>query len=665
MGGKLAMKKVVSYILILTILISGIFCGDPVDVHAEATVNGFDLDVYRANEYLKKGSVCNKIIKSLMKDNNLPSQVIVKALDSKKFGRTVIEWELAHLADKSPVEIAQGELDKKGYYEAILFSIFISESKMDNSLFDMGKTVSAETNQILSSVKSWVKKTDEIGMDTICGNQKISKMTANQKKKLEKQMSDLFEKQHPLLVKSGEIAEIFNDVFAAADTVYDAINKMAYYTNACELSNQSKSLIQLMYKECPKSNLAMKEALRELEISLDGFNNGVKAEIQSVAIKQSADVLSALTDAGWEKVINANPYVSAFCFGGKIGTKIGDNICNTFFSTDKTIEQYEKMKCLGEFYDLLSSSAQKLGKTYVKKKTAENAQNYFAAIDALFAAAKLSCKFGTEYADVLYKDATLGWLGISEKSYSQFVSDIKSIKKTYVNEQKSLINNYLANLKADYPTIYKEMILGLVDKKSEQKGQDKPISAKAQKTWGKAYIKAMKDWEKQVKQWEKESNVQMPQNMKGRAEAALIQITNDNIPQLIYYYGSSVGVLQYVGGHVHAWGSVVWTENIKRDFYYAEKMERGYLSDIDMSSHMGERRKLYSFDKYGSNFIFEGTDYNGFCNIYPSTTQKVVKQVSVEEYYKKFNQLAGNVKFKKASDKVIPAREMKKKLGGR
>ena len=83
-----------------------------------------------------------------MKDNNLPSQVIVKALDSKKFGRTVIEWELAHLADKSPVEIAQGELDKKGYYEAILLSIFISESKMDNSLFDMGKTVSAETNQI-------------------------------------------------------------------------------------------------------------------------------------------------------------------------------------------------------------------------------------------------------------------------------------------------------------------------------------------------------------------------------------------------------------------------------------------------------------------------------------------------------------------------------------
>ena len=238
MGGKLAMKKVVSYILILAILISGIFCGDPIDVHAEATVNGFDLDVYRANEYLKKGSVCNKIIKNLMKDNNLPSQVIVKALDSKKFGRTVIEWELAHLADKSPVEIAQGELDKKGYYEAILLSIFISESKMDNSLFDMGKTVSAETNQILSSVKSWVKKTDEIGMDTISGNQKISKMTANQKKKLEKQMSDLFEKQHPLLVKSGEIAEIFNDVFAAADTVYDAINKMAYYTNACELSNQ-------------------------------------------------------------------------------------------------------------------------------------------------------------------------------------------------------------------------------------------------------------------------------------------------------------------------------------------------------------------------------------------------------------------------------------------
>lgn len=471
------MKKIISCILLFVILISEIFCSDPLEVHAKTTVNNFDLNVYRANEYLKKGSICNNIIKNLLKDDNLPSQVIVRELDSKKFGRTVMQWELTHLIDKSPYEIAQGELDKKGYYEAILLSIFISESKMDNALFDMGKTVSAETNQILSSVKSWVKKSDEIGLDAISSNQKISNLTADQKKELKKYMNDLFEQQHPLLTKSGEIAEIFNNVFSAADTVYDAINKMAYYTNACEISNQSKNLIRLMYKDCPKSNVAMKEALRELEVSLEEFNSGVKAEIQSVAIKQSSEILSALADAGWEKVISINPYAAAFGFGGKIGTKIGDSICNTFFSTDKTIEQYEKMKCLGEFYSLLGLSTKKLGKIYASQRTAENAQNYFAAIDALFATAKLSCKFGTEYADILYKDVTLGWMRINKKGYSQFVSDIKSIKKTYANEQRSLVNNYLANLKEDYPIVYKTLILGQADKKSESIDKEKPISA--------------------------------------------------------------------------------------------------------------------------------------------------------------------------------------------
>lgn len=452
-------KKIVSYLLILSILGSGILYVKPTEIEAKTTVDNFDLSKYRANVYLKKGSVCNNIIKNLLKDDTLPSQVIVRDVNSKGFKTSVSAWEAAHLLEKSPYEIAQGEIDKKGYYEAILLSIFISESKMDNSLWDMGKTVTAETNQILSTTKSWVKKSDEIGMKTLEGNQKISKLSSKQKKELKNHLKEIFRKQHPALSKSGDIAEVFNEVFSSVDTVYDAVNKMAYYTNACELSNQTKNLIQLMYQDCPKSNPVMKEALRELKVSLDEFNSGVKAEIQSVAIDQASKVLSTLADAGWEKVINANPYVAAFSFGGKVGTKIGDSICNTLFSTDKTIEQYEKMKCLGEFHTLLSLSTQKLGKTYLKNRTSVNAENYFAAIDALFATANLSCKFGVEYADILYQDAALGWTAISNKSYTKFLSDIKLIQKTYADEQKSLVRNYLASLKVDYPAIYKTVIL--------------------------------------------------------------------------------------------------------------------------------------------------------------------------------------------------------------
>lgn len=667
------MKKILSYLLIFVILVSEVFYTDPIEIKAKTTEDNFDLNIYRADEYLKKGSVCNNIITYILKDDNLPSQVIVRELNSKNFEKSVTQWELAHWVDKSPYEIVQGEIDKKGYYEAILLSIFISESQMDNSLFDMGKTVSAETNQVLSSVKSWVKKSDEIGMNTIEVNQKISKLTTSQKKSLKKYLSDTFKKQHPLLDKSEDVAGVFNDVFSSVDTVYDAVNKMAYYTNVCELSNQSKNLIRLMYKDCPKSNLAMKEALRELEVSLDEFNSGVKAEIQAVMIDQSSEVLSTLADAGWEKVININPYVAAFSFGGKIGTKIGDNICNTLFSTDKTIEQYEKMKCLGEFYSLLSSSAQKLGKIYSKKKTTENAKNYIAAIDALFSTANMSCNFGTEYADILYKDAALGWIAISNQSYSKFLTEVKSIQRTYLNEQKSLVKNFLVCLKEDYPSIYKTVILGQNNKNSESKVQkdsekkkeqtkDKTISTKDQKTWGKAYVNAMNEWEKQIKQWEKKDKLHMPESMKNRAEAALIHITSDKVPQLIYYYGSSVVVFQYHNGSVPYSGHVHWNDGDNIEFYYAKNAGKGYFV---RSSASREERTIYKV-KTGFTRIFHGEKVFENYIVDQFGEEKKLDRLDSAQYYSKFFQMAGNLNYQKVDEKdIISAKAMKKKLGGK
>lgn len=518
------MKNIVSYILFLSILVSGIIDVNPTEIHAKTTIDNFDLSIYRADEYLKEGSVCNKIIKNLLKEDTLPSQVIVRDLISKGFMTSVEKWEMAHWLDKSPYEIAQGEVDKKGYYEAILLSIFISESKIDNFLWDMEKTVSAETNLILSSTKSWIKKADEIGMKTLKSNQKISNLSSKQKKELKTHLEELFRKNHPALSKSSDIAEVIDEVFSSVDTVYNAVNKMAYYTNACELSNQTKNLIQLMYQECPQSNCAMKEALRELKVSLDDFNSGVKAEIQSVSIDQASKVISTLVDAGWEKVINANQYVAAFSFGGKFGTKIGDSICNTLFSTDKTIEQYEKMKCLGEFHELLCLSAQKLGKTYMKKRTSVNAKNYFAAIDALFATANLSCKFGVEYADILYQDAALGWTAISNKCYTKFLSDIKSIQKTYAGEQKSLDRNYLSRMKADYPAIYKTII-------SVQDTDDKASENSANSTSAKVLNqKVHKAYMKQVKA-DKKNYVYGD----GKLKYIFIDLDGDTIDELITY----------------------------------------------------------------------------------------------------------------------------------
>lgn len=666
------MKKVVSFLLIFSLLISCLPSLEPVEAATKTTVENFDLSIYRANEYLRKGSVCNNIIRELEKGENLPSQVIVRDLNSKQFQKSVAAWEAAHWLDKSPAEIAQGEIDKKGYYEAILLSIFISESKLDNSLFDMGKTVTAETNQILSTTRSWMKKSDEIGMTALSDKQKISKLSSAQKKQLQKKMSDLFKKQHPLLAKSDDIVGTFNDVFAAADTVYDAVNKMAYYTNACELSSQTKNLVQLMYKECPATNLPLKEALRELKESMDGFNSGIKAEIQSVVIDQASKVLSELVDAGWEKVVNANPYVAAFSFGGKIGTKIGDSICNTLFSTDKTIEQYEKMRCLGEFQLLLSSSAKKLGQNYQKNRTDTNAENYFAAIDALFATANLSCKFGTEYADILYNDATLGWMAISKKSYSKFLSDIKSIQNTYKTEQKSLITNYLASLKVDYPTVYRELIFGKSSKTNTKKSnkeankKNKKIETAKQKNWEKAYINAINDWKKRVNKWEKEHANGMLSGKKNRSEAVLVHITDDKIPQMIYYYNSSVVVFYYINGSVGYFGiaGAMTESNVDDvDFLYSSKSQKGYFLTTSSS---GEEISLYSLKKGKMKKEFSGRAQGGNYLIFQSGSQRKMESVNAIQYYERFAQYAGNEAYKRGSEqKLVSEKTMRKKLHGK
>ena len=56
------MKKILSYLLLFAILASGVFYTDPLEINAKTTTDNFNLNIYRADEYLKKGSVCNNMV---------------------------------------------------------------------------------------------------------------------------------------------------------------------------------------------------------------------------------------------------------------------------------------------------------------------------------------------------------------------------------------------------------------------------------------------------------------------------------------------------------------------------------------------------------------------------------------------------------------------------
>lgn len=60
--GKKFMKKILLFLLVFTILASGVFYTDSVEIKAKTTTDNFNLNIYRADEYLNKGSVCNNMV---------------------------------------------------------------------------------------------------------------------------------------------------------------------------------------------------------------------------------------------------------------------------------------------------------------------------------------------------------------------------------------------------------------------------------------------------------------------------------------------------------------------------------------------------------------------------------------------------------------------------
>lgn len=98
--------------MIFVILISGIFGGDPIDVLAEATVDNFDLDIYRAEISSKNNlnSMQSLQTKRNSKDNNKSVKKVYKKYYEK------------NLSDSSDYYIL-ADLNKDGMKEMIAVSV--------------------------------------------------------------------------------------------------------------------------------------------------------------------------------------------------------------------------------------------------------------------------------------------------------------------------------------------------------------------------------------------------------------------------------------------------------------------------------------------------------------------------------------------------------------
>lgn len=417
----------------------------------------FDLDIYRADRYLKESTPSNKAIKS-MGSLSYPSQTIVNALENDgSFEKKVTAWKAAHFAT-SPSDIINGKLDEKGYYEAIILSIFVSQSDNSSFIGDQVKKINSEANVVLKNVSKWVKESDAIEASKISKDQILSALSTDEQKAIQKYCAGLFEENHPLLDGSTYITRTMKTVFSSSDTIIEAFERMCAYVQLCDLSLQQKAVLQKMHKTCPSSNIALKSALEEVAESLDSFQDGTVAAFANASLTQGNKLLGTLIDEGWEAVIKSNPYVAVFMAGASIGTFLGDTVCSTLFSTDKTVEQYMKMKCLSNFNGLMRSVLSDFESTYQTKKDSQNAKNYIEAIETVFAIASLSCDFARNYGEIIYNDALIGKLVNRSEDIDEFYTVIDQTKKDYENIHEILVNDYFDGLESDYPEIYKNMM---------------------------------------------------------------------------------------------------------------------------------------------------------------------------------------------------------------
>lgn len=463
-------KIVITLLLVLVLCVLEISSGISTEVYAkqaeniledQAYVGDFNLHEYRADVYLKEDTVCNRIIQNML-TTTFPSQLVVDQLDSKAaFQNSVKAWKAAHFVT-SPSKIAEGGMDEQGYYTAIILSIFKAETSHDTYMYDCIKEVNSDTNKILSNMKKWVKEADEIELEAVSKNQILTTISISDQSKIRTYLSKVFKENHPVLNHSSTITSDLETIFDSVSTLGEAIELMESYIQIAEMADNMKTVLLEMYEQCPYSNQAMKAALYEVAMSSKNLTGAISATIVNTAGKEAENVLGILIDEGWEKIIKSSPYARAFMTGAEVGTWLGDTVCSTLFSTDKTIEQYEKMKCLSEFTKLLRGTVTSIGNTYLSNKSTEHADNYFAAVDALFSAGYLSCDFAADYGKILYEDAALGWVSINKESYEEYMKSVKAMKGYYGNDEESLVNNYLAELECDYPEIY-EILMGVND----------------------------------------------------------------------------------------------------------------------------------------------------------------------------------------------------------
>ena len=431
----------------------------------------FDLAKYRADLLIEHYETSITTYMSLRN----PSDILIESLENnEEFMIEVATWESVNSVFDPGSVHEDVVLDQVQCYELILLNA-LDQQLNDSSLVEaLTGNISQNYYEVASAVLN------ALGVDYKCAinneadfkkymgllnskasDTKLNKLTSKQKTKIIGELEARIEG----LEKVSDYMTIMKNLVSACESVYDLAQKCAALEQIAWLEADLSSALNELYEQCPKDNIFLLMAIKEVKNSCESTAASSVANVflnTSVTVANEAFKMSM--DAVWGGIL-------ASCSNGYFvyvlaGQKVGQFISNFFFCTDEIIESFVKMRSYCEVMDLINKSYYSLKNKYDEDPSTENANALLSIVNMIFNTKEAGCDYAKEYADVVYKHGIWNKITNASKSesYTNFVTGCNSIKDSYCFVQDRLMNrDWLIYLSDEYPDIYKVITHAFVE----------------------------------------------------------------------------------------------------------------------------------------------------------------------------------------------------------
>ena len=448
----MGIKRKSCLLLAVLMVLAGLFNETNVKtVYGEESsdINTFNFIKYKADINTNKDEVPYRNL-HLKLDNDTPSRKMVIDLENDvDYQIEVAAWETLTF---DPANITEKSLSEIEYYETIILSLLKIKSESPTYIKYLTGKNTTDVLSVSNSITTFLKKTYQIDYEMISSKENLSDV---EEKQIAEGLKKWMEINHPDLVKSSDVLSTYSFYLKQFKTAKKSIENYVSYLNCISISNENIEIITDMYER--SSDPTMQAAILKVKTACEGIPNATFVSTMDISAKGFESVYKIAVGDMWKEILGS----SSLGKGVLIGQNVGKAVSDMFFSTDKSIEQYYKMKSLKLFENVLRESVKGYEKKYIDNPTEENALLYFAASDMLYQEYDLSCDFAKEYADIIFTDnisSVIAKVFTGEnEDYNSFLKSIERIREYNDDARDDFNDGYLICLMEDYPILYEKL----------------------------------------------------------------------------------------------------------------------------------------------------------------------------------------------------------------